>query len=104
MAERLRFGILGAADIARKALIPAIEAAANAELVALASRDAERGRRLFAGRGHARYPPAARASKAGALREATRAQRGRGGGDGRCRPVQRPSPDGGLHVPLPPPD
>jgi D-xylose 1-dehydrogenase (NADP+, D-xylono-1,5-lactone-forming) len=46
---RLRFGILGAADIARTALIPAIEAAANAELVALASRDLERGRRLFAG-------------------------------------------------------
>src|SRR3982074_2710914 len=50
MAERLRFGILGAADIARKALIPAIAAAANAELVALASRDLERGRALFAGR------------------------------------------------------
>ncbi len=49
MPERLRFGILGAADIARKALIPAIEAASNAELVALASRDPERGRALFAG-------------------------------------------------------
>jgi predicted dehydrogenase len=49
VAERLRFGILGAADIARKALIPAIEAAANAELVALASRDPERGRSLFNG-------------------------------------------------------
>ena len=47
---KLRFGILGAADIARKALIPAIDAAANAELIALASRDLERGRALFAGR------------------------------------------------------
>jgi predicted dehydrogenase len=47
---KLRFGILGAADIARKALIPAIEAARNAELIALASRDLERGRALFAGR------------------------------------------------------
>ncbi len=55
MAERLRFGILGAADIARKALIPAIEAAANAELVALASRDPERGRSLFGGRVVADY-------------------------------------------------
>jgi D-xylose 1-dehydrogenase (NADP+, D-xylono-1,5-lactone-forming) len=50
VAARLRFGILGAADIARKALIPAIEAAGNAELVALASRDAERGRQMFSGR------------------------------------------------------
>src|SRR3981081_3074716 len=55
MAERLRFGILGAADIARKALIPAIEAAGNAELVALASRDVERGRRLFSGAVHGDY-------------------------------------------------
>ena len=55
MAQRLRFGILGAADIARKALIPAIEAAANAELVAIASRDLERGRSLFAGRVVAGY-------------------------------------------------
>jgi D-xylose 1-dehydrogenase (NADP+, D-xylono-1,5-lactone-forming) len=46
---RLRFGILGAADIARKALIPAIEAAPNAELVAIASRDRKRGRALFGG-------------------------------------------------------
>jgi D-xylose 1-dehydrogenase (NADP+, D-xylono-1,5-lactone-forming) len=50
VAGKLRFGILGAADIARKALIPAIEAAANAELVALASRDLERARALFGGR------------------------------------------------------
>ena len=55
MAEVLRFGILGAADIARKALIPAIAAAANAELVGLASRDFERGRRLFAGQVYRDY-------------------------------------------------
>jgi D-xylose 1-dehydrogenase (NADP+, D-xylono-1,5-lactone-forming) len=48
--ERLRFGILGAADIARRALIPAIAGAGNAELAALASRDLERGRGLFGGR------------------------------------------------------
>jgi len=34
-AARLRFGILGAADIARTQLIPAFQAAANAELVAV---------------------------------------------------------------------
>ena len=55
MPERVRFGILGAADIARKALIPAIEAAGNAELVAVASRDADRGRGLFKGRVHSDY-------------------------------------------------
>ena len=55
MAEVLRFGVLGAADIARKALIPAIEAAANAEVVGLASRDFERGRRLFGGRVYGDY-------------------------------------------------
>jgi D-xylose 1-dehydrogenase (NADP+, D-xylono-1,5-lactone-forming) len=49
VAGRLRFGILGAADIARKALIPAIESAANAELVAIASRDRTRARALFGG-------------------------------------------------------
>jgi D-xylose 1-dehydrogenase (NADP+, D-xylono-1,5-lactone-forming) len=54
-SQPLRFGILGAADIARKALIPAIDAAANAELVALASRDAARGRALFSGRVMAGY-------------------------------------------------
>jgi xylose dehydrogenase (NAD/NADP) len=55
VAGKLRFGILGAADIARKALIPAIDAAANAELVGLASRNFERGRRLFAGRVYGDY-------------------------------------------------
>jgi len=52
----LRFGILGAARIAGKALIPAIEAAANAELVGVASRDPERARALLpGGRGYAGY-------------------------------------------------
>ena len=41
----LRWGVLGAADIARKAVMPAIQAAGG-ELVALASRDPERGREL----------------------------------------------------------
>jgi len=50
VGDRLRFGILGAADIARKAVIPAILAAGNAELVVLASRGLERGRALFDGR------------------------------------------------------
>jgi D-xylose 1-dehydrogenase (NADP+, D-xylono-1,5-lactone-forming) len=52
----LRFGILGAARIAGKALIPAIEAAANAERVGVASRDPERARALLpGGRGYAGY-------------------------------------------------
>jgi D-xylose 1-dehydrogenase (NADP+, D-xylono-1,5-lactone-forming) len=50
VSEKLRFGILGAAGIARKALIPALDAASNAELVAMASRDPERARTTFAGR------------------------------------------------------
>ena len=50
VSEKLRFGILGAAGIARKALIPALDAASNAELVAIASRDPERARTAFAGR------------------------------------------------------
>ncbi|HUY24948.1 MAG TPA: Gfo/Idh/MocA family oxidoreductase, partial [Candidatus Saccharimonadales bacterium] len=46
-AERLRWGVLGAADIANKAVIPAI-LGAGGELVALASRDPKRGRDLAA--------------------------------------------------------
>lgn len=38
MGERVRFGILGNANIARKALIPAIQTAKNAEVTAIASR------------------------------------------------------------------
>jgi D-xylose 1-dehydrogenase (NADP+, D-xylono-1,5-lactone-forming) len=47
MEERLRFGILGGAGIARAAVAPAIEAASNAELVAIGSRDHERTKRAF---------------------------------------------------------
>ncbi len=41
----LRWGVLGAADIAQKAVIPAIQAAGG-QLTALASRDPERGQEL----------------------------------------------------------
>jgi predicted dehydrogenase len=46
-AAPLRWGVLGAADIASKAVIPAI-IAAGGELVALASRDPERGGEMAA--------------------------------------------------------
>jgi xylose dehydrogenase (NAD/NADP) len=46
-AAPLRWGILGAANIAQKAVMPAIQAAGG-ELVALASRDLDRGRELTA--------------------------------------------------------
>ncbi|MGC1407195.1 MAG: Gfo/Idh/MocA family oxidoreductase [Candidatus Dormiibacterota bacterium] len=46
-AARLRWGVLGAADIANKAVIPAILGAGGA-LVALASRDPKRGRDMAA--------------------------------------------------------
>jgi predicted dehydrogenase len=42
MSDPLRWGILGAAKIARTAMAPAIHAAAGAELAALATRDAAR--------------------------------------------------------------
>ena len=44
MPERVRFGVLGGAGIAKAALFPAIQAAENAELVAVATRDPERAR------------------------------------------------------------
>src|SRR2546429_899279 len=44
MAERLRWGVLGAANIALRAVIPALQASSNGEVVALASRDPEKGR------------------------------------------------------------
>jgi D-xylose 1-dehydrogenase (NADP+, D-xylono-1,5-lactone-forming) len=47
MAEFLRFGILGAAGIARQALIPALEVAEGAELVGVASRDPARAREML---------------------------------------------------------
>jgi D-xylose 1-dehydrogenase (NADP+, D-xylono-1,5-lactone-forming) len=43
----VRWGVLGAADIARKAVLPAIAASSNGELVALGSRSAERARTLL---------------------------------------------------------
>ncbi len=39
MAQKLRWGVLGAANIARKAVIPAIQASSNGVVVAIASRD-----------------------------------------------------------------
>lgn len=43
------WGVLGAADIARKAVLPAIAASRNGRIVALASRSAERARHLLEG-------------------------------------------------------
>src|SRR5690606_24657589 len=42
MAARVRWGILGTARIGATAVIPAIRASRNGEVVAVASRDAER--------------------------------------------------------------
>src|SRR5215207_7088606 len=47
MAERLRFGVLGGAGIAKAALVPAIERARNADLAAFGSRDPDRTRQSF---------------------------------------------------------
>lgn len=44
MTDTIRWGILGTADIARKALIPAMNEASNAVAAAVASRDGERAR------------------------------------------------------------
>jgi xylose dehydrogenase (NAD/NADP) len=44
MANRIRWGVLGASDIARKAVIPAIRASSNGSLAAIASRDPARAR------------------------------------------------------------
>jgi xylose dehydrogenase (NAD/NADP) len=46
MAEGIRFGILGAAWIADRALIPAMQTARNATAVAIASRDPARAREM----------------------------------------------------------
>lgn len=43
MADKLRWGVLGAANIARRAVIPAIQASTNGVVVALASRDRAKG-------------------------------------------------------------
>src|ERR671938_2099804 len=59
MAERLRWGVLGAARVARRRVIPAIQASANGAVVALASRDRDKGRAVAAelgiGRVHTSY-------------------------------------------------
>ena len=59
MSRPLRWGILGAAWIADRAVIPALQAAAGCELVAIASRDQERAgaiaRRHEVGRVHRGY-------------------------------------------------
>lgn len=46
MADRLRWGVLGAADIARQQVIPAIQGSANGVVTALASRDTAKGQAL----------------------------------------------------------
>ncbi len=44
MPDKLRWGVLGAAKIARTKVIPAMQKAANAEIVAIASRDLAKAR------------------------------------------------------------
>lgn len=51
MAERVRFGVLGAAWIADRAVIPALHAAANASPVAIGSREPQRARDVAARHG-----------------------------------------------------
>ena len=48
MADELRWGILSSADIARRKVIPGMKKARRCRVVAIASRDAERGRRAAA--------------------------------------------------------
>jgi len=59
MADRLRWGVLGAAYIASAKVIPAIQGSSNGVVVALASRDLDKGRGtardLGIGRVHASY-------------------------------------------------
>ncbi|HEV2027426.1 MAG TPA: Gfo/Idh/MocA family oxidoreductase [Candidatus Dormibacteraeota bacterium] len=62
IAERLGWGVLGAAGIARGAVLPAIPATKNGRVVAIASRDPERARRLAEG-----YPEARAAESYEAL-------------------------------------
>ncbi len=46
MSKKIRWGILGAANIAVKKVIPAMQAAENCEIVAIASRDFEKAKRI----------------------------------------------------------
>ena len=128
---KVRIGVVSAANIGRKVVIPSILRAENAELVALASSGE---RRLLPARDRARRPPARllrraarrlrgrrrlhpapeppargvvearrRCRQARAVREAGRAGRCRDGRDDRALRRPRRRLDGGVHVPLPPP-
>jgi predicted dehydrogenase len=54
MADHLRWGVLGAAEIARTQVIPAIQGSSNGAVTALASRDPDKGRALASALGIAR--------------------------------------------------
>jgi xylose dehydrogenase (NAD/NADP) len=54
LSDVLRWGVLGAASIADQALLPALRASRNGELLAIASRDRERATALAARHGVAR--------------------------------------------------
>jgi predicted dehydrogenase len=54
MSDALRWGVLGAAGIADQALLPALRASRNGQLLAIASRDRERAAALAARHGVAR--------------------------------------------------
>ncbi len=49
--DKVRFGILGTAKIARTKVVPGTQRAPNCEVVAVASREASRARRVAAGLG-----------------------------------------------------
>src|SRR5215207_3225815 len=51
MAEKIRWGILGAASIARRRVVPAIQASRNSVVVAIASRTLDKARAFAAERG-----------------------------------------------------
>ena len=57
--RKLRFGVLGAAKIAREKVIPPLMRAERCEVVALASRDAARAREVAAQARHRAQPTAA---------------------------------------------
>ena len=48
MPDRVRWGVLGAANIALKKVVPAMQLASNCEVTALGSRDSDRARRAAA--------------------------------------------------------
>lgn len=83
MQRKIRWGVLGAAKIALKKVIPAMQAGKYSEVVALASRDVERAREAAAGLG---------ITKAYGSYEALLA-------DGEIDAVYNPLPNH-LHVPL----